>query len=302
MKRSKQSKETAALPMTDKAALLRAVRGLAAGMEVRGRARLRLPYRDARCLRNSIRRLRALGAYSDEMLSHLRGEAGLIASCLDAAEEAGTPMLPAASEARILELMQALLSGGENRLDEAAIRAALAAFDEQQALEMHELHSACDALRIALLSACAQLIGEMLADVRCRLTAEEWVEKGGRSLPRICSEAFIERALQLADEQEKPELRAMLDRRITASGRRAVWVVEQAQKKRAHQFLRLDNLMHARRLLSQIDWQDCFEAISSVEAELCGDPGDVYPNMDDESRAAVRDELAKIAGARMSPN
>ena len=48
-------------------------------------------------------------------------------------------------------------------------------------------------------------------------------------------------------------------------------------------------------MLSGIDWNRCFAAVSRTEQMLCKDPSGTYPRMDEQSRAQVRERIVALS-------
>ena len=269
---------------------------LAGEMRVRGRRKLRL---DADCVRSLKRRLDTLALQQDEdeALRRLKGDAGLILTQLQSTAQRHALALPASGrEPRALILARALLDGGEVRLDLKRLEEQIIAFDTVQEMEMLELQCMPAALEIALCEALDKLAAEILQDCAWRNCAREWVRSDGRRmLPRRAGAAFWVHALHLCGEEELPQLHARVWRAIERRGMKAEHLLEAVQRKLADCCLRLDNLMHARRLLLSLRWERSFARISPAEQELLGDPGEIYARMEDSSRGCIREYTAQLA-------
>ena len=269
---------------------------LAGEMKIRGRRRLRL---DAACVRRLKRRLDALALQQDEdeALRRMKGDAGLVLTRMQAAaERRGIPLPAPGRVPRALILARALLDGGEVRPDTKRLEEQIIAFDTVQEMEMLELQCIPEALEIALCEALDHLAGEILRGCHWRSIARNWVRSGGRRmLPRRADAAFWVHALQLCSEEELPQLHARVWRAIERRGMKAEHLLEQVQRSSADCCLRLDNLMHVRRLLQGLRWEESFARISPAEQELLSDPGEIYARMDAPGRGCIREYTAQLA-------
>ena len=272
------------------------VRRLAEANAPSGRARLRLARRERErlaALLGAAQTLADAGA-EDEALSRLAREARVIEGC---AREASTPggRLPAwRGRPRVEVLLSRLVAGGDRPLSEERLLAALRALDALQPLTMSELWAAPKAAQIALARALMRVAASASERARQYEAAAKWVRRGGR-VRASDAPAFIEHALKAAGEEDRPEARARLEARLERRGIAAEAAVQAAQAAQARDALRLENLLAARRMLAELNWQRRFEALSESDRLLRGDPAGAYPGMDDESRAAVRAQLSHIA-------
>ncbi|MBQ8507327.1 MAG: DUF3131 domain-containing protein [Clostridia bacterium] len=253
-----------------------------------GRRRLALPAGVRLALRRNLALAEELGraGLEDENIERLRGDSRRIEAWLRAA--ACREVFPALKrEARLLAIARELVSGGGESLDKEKLLGALSAFEGVRPLRMRELQSLPDALRIAFCEAMAELSGDILRHARARKRAGEWLERGGR-LPGRVDAAFLEHGLRLSAENEDFAAHEKLLEHC-----REERIVEEASRADADCALRYGNLMRLYYLLEAVDWQACFEEISSVEAELREDAA--YAGMDEASRAQVRAAVAELA-------
>ena len=72
-------------------------------------------------------------------------------------------------------------------------------------------------------------------------------------------------------------------------------MIRQEHEAQALLAMRLDDLIGGKRMLDALDWQKCFARLSRTEAELRADPDGTYPRMDEESQAAVREQVQLIS-------
>ena len=259
--------------------------------------RMRLRPGCAFALRKWMRRAVGADGAGDEALRLLKANEGRIEACLRQAQaDSGLNAPCVRGGARVLVLARALVCGVERRLTRERLMAGVRAFDEGCDLRMRELLLMPAALNIALCEALQTAAEDALRHARARDAAEDWVRSGGRGRVRYgADEAFLERALQLSAELERPGLHARLERMIAASGRRTDWVLERAHRAAADNCLRLENLMGLRLMLDGLDYLACFEELSSTEQELCADPAGVYPAMEESSRARVRSCVEELS-------
>lgn len=278
--------------------LTRHMRTMAVNMRVTGAARLGIKASQIRRLNALIqeaRRIESVSADAGDALRRLVQDARLIEACAQQARQDGGMRLPACDGVpRIGQILNELCLSGEMRLNRDRLMLALASFDDVQALTMKELWAAPEAMRVSLTQALIHAAESVVDNAGQRRAAELWVQRPGGSLSRQGA-AFFERALQLSGEQELPEIRLRLERFLRDWGQTPEQVIRQAHEAQAMDQMRLDNLLANKRLIDELDWLDCFEELSTVDAELRYDPADVYANMDEQSRAAVREQVALIA-------
>ena len=269
-------------------------RSYAETLHLQGKRSLRLDTLQARSLRRRIEAAEGLRG-DDEALRRLKGEAALMRSLLEQAAQRRGLRLPACKGGvRVLLLARHLIDGGENRIDLEEMLEYIRAFDALQEMQMLEMQCVPLALNIALCEAMNRLAGEILRADHWRRRAQRWVRRGGRA-PGGCPAEFWAHALRLCSEQELPERHARAVNLFSRGGCREDLLVEQAHRAGADRCLRLDNLMHLRRLLESLDWEACFVRISPAEQELRVDPMNVYARMDAPSRACVREATAHLA-------
>ena len=271
------------------------LRALAARWEATGTARLRPDAASLRRLERALEQTcRLYRDDGDACAALLCREAGLARACARQALADGGMRLPGRSgRPRVLSLMEHMLARGDARLTRESLLAAVAAFDAVQPLRMSELWTVPEAARIAIVRALASAAASAADAARQRARAEAWVERPWTRPGR--GNAFVERALKRTGEEDRPRARQRLERLLARRGETAESVVRRAHAARALNQLRLENLLAARRLIDELDWQECFRGLSRVDRELGADPAGVYARMDDASRAAVREQIAAIA-------
>ena len=281
----------------DDTALERELRGRAVEFREARPGRMRLRPDCAIALRKLMRRAANADGTGDEALRRLKADEGRIEACLRQAQaDSGLRAPCVRGGARVLALARMLVCGGERRLTRERLLAGVRAFDEGCALRMGELQLVPAALNIALCEALRIAAADVLRFANARAAAGRWVRGEGRGRVRSgADEAFLERALQLSVELERPGLHARVERMIAASGRRTDWVLERAHRIAGDNCLRLENLMGLRLMLDGLDWWACFAELSPTEQELCADPAGVYPDMEEDSRARVRGAVESLS-------
>ena len=272
-------------------------RRLAAGLTVNGRARLTPPRGLAPGLSRmdaSAQRLKLPSGGTAPAMEWLR-ENARAAYQAARAHRPGGPRLPAKDGvARIRMLCEGLTRDLDAQVTPGALEAALIAFDKNQNLTMEEIFLAPEALLIALAQAFAQAGREVLADQKARLRAENWVLSGApvKAL-RAEKAAFWEHALKLLHEEDMPEARCALEAYLAGKEGGAQAVIRRDHERQALFGLRLENAMTSIRALGGADWKARFARVSRCERCLREDS--VYPHMDEESRAALRERVRVLS-------
>ena len=278
-------------------ALLRRARALAVALSAEGKARLTMP-------RSLPRRLNALLGKAaaaeccegNEPLRRLVQAGPMLLAAVQAGEGPALTLPGDEGVPRVVSLMDAVFRDGEDDVDGPRLLAALRAFDEVQPLTMAELWAVPRAARLVLLKGALRAAEAVAADLRDCARAEGWLARpAGRPLDRDA--AFFAHALKLAEARSLPEAQAALERSLRLKGILPEEMLGRARNAAAHLTLRLERIATALRRVAALDWQACFESLSPVEAALQEDPAQVYPRMDDASRAAVRDAVSGLAKA-----
>ena len=282
----------------DDGVLTRRMREAAVRLSVDGRTRLGLSRAALEELRSLNRQAEALRCGLNDAgtaLERLLQDGRLMEACAEQARLDGVRDLPASEgAARIGMVLEALCGRGEVRLTRERLLLAVASFDDVQALEMAELWAVPEAVRVSLCSAWIHAAKAALEIARERRLAERWAEGQNVGLSHR-SPAFFEHALRLLAENEDAERHAQLERHLNDGGSSTEQVVQAAHGQSSVVQMRMENIVANKRLIDALDWQLSFEALSAVEAELRYDPSGVYSAMEDDSRAAVRAQVAAIA-------
>ena len=276
------------------AALMRA---LAARYAVRGAAKLCLSRRVRAGLSarlDAAAKLRRSENASGTALALLDAQAPLIEACAARAAAEGGMRLPAwDGKPRIYVALQALCEG-DAMLTQSRLTEALLALDALQTLSEAELWATPAALRIVISEALGRATAAIVARAEQRVRADRWTRRPIGGLDHR-DDAFLAQALKRAGEADSPSARRRLDAALARRALSPQAVVAHAQSGEAGLLMRLENLLAARRMVDALDWQACFRSLSRVEQALCHEAAGTYPRMDDDSRAAVRREVAYIA-------
>ncbi len=239
--------------------------------------------------RLALRRLSQIGDRSDA-LPNLRSDAIRMHACAMAVENG--PRLPAhGGTPEILMLARRIVSDGSTDRDVADIARMAAEHDIAHNLTIAEIEQLPDALRIALCEAFADAARDALRFLRLRRGAARYAGRGYVPRDDVFYEHALTCAMERGDAAAQARIAAIIDRR---SGR-VEWCVERAHAIAADIALRMGNITSMLRKIDAARWDRLFEELSRADAELRDDPSGVYPDMDSESRAFVRAQLAHMA-------
>ncbi|MBQ9951773.1 MAG: DUF3131 domain-containing protein [Clostridia bacterium] len=282
----------------DEFALSKRMRALAVKLQTEGRRTLRLPRGTAAAVRRIIRqaeRLRMSCMDAGEAMDRLVQSAGWMQACAEQACRESAARLPAAEGmTRVERIAQSVCGQGDHRLTKESLLLAIASFDDVQPLEMAELWAVPEAVRVCLSRAYLRAAQDAMEIARERRLAERWADDGSVSLKGRTA-AFYEYALRLMSDGEDPFRSETLEAHLGRLGVTAERAAAEAHAAQSVVCMRIDNLVSAKRLLDALDWQACFETLSAVEQELACDPAGIYPRMEADSRAAVREQAAYLA-------
>lgn len=282
----------------DDGALARRMRTEAVRLHAEGRTKLALPS-------GVVRELDEISARAEELrkrcserfaaLEMLVRDLRQMRSCAEQARLETVGDLPAAGGGTRIEcVLRAICTEGDIRLNRDRLMLGIASFDDVQPLEMAELWAAPEALRVCLSRAYIRAARAVLQIAEEHRLAEHWAESGGEQ-PVRRSPAFYEHALRLIADREEPERRMQLEKAVLAENFSLEQAIQLAHGKESLVRMRLENLMATKRMIDGLDWQMCFAELSAVERELEFDPTEIYPSMEEDSKAAVRRELAMMA-------
>ncbi len=276
------------------AALMRA---LAARYAVRGTARLCLSRRARVGLSGRLdaaAKLRRSENASGTALALLEAQAPMIEACIARAASEGGARLPAWSGRPRLHVALQALCEGDAVLTQSRLTEALIELDALQPLTEAELWATSAALRIVIGEALWRTAAAIVARAEQRARANRWVRWPVGGLDSR-DDAFLAQALKRAGEADSPAARRRLEAALARRALSPRAVVVRAQAGEAGLLMRLENLLAARHMVDALNWQACFQSLSRVEQTLSREASGTYPRMDDDSRAAVRREVAHIA-------
>lgn len=216
---------------------------------------------------------------------------------------------------RVYALARELISHVDNRLDRTNLQAFIAAYQEIAPLSIAELWALPLMLRLALIENLRRLFVQTDRRQRDRERADFWANRllnAARREPdqvlHFLSELsreqqnvrshFADRLVSLLyDEGGVLEhVRSWLERKLDASFSE---IIAFEQRRQAGDQISVSNAIGSQRFLNQLSWNEFFEELSVVSAELCNDPSGVYPRMDFNTRDLYRREVERIA--RKSP-
>jgi len=272
-------------------------RELAGRYAVRGTARLRLSWGvTARlsALLDAAAGLRPTEGAVGPAMALLDAQAPQIEACAARAAEEGGADLPAWNGRPRLKVLLSALCAGDAPLTEVRLTDALRELDALQPLTQDELWAVPAALRIVLCEGLARAAAAVVDRAAQGEAADRWVRRPVGRVDRRGA-AFLARALGQAAADARPLARRRLDAALARRALSAAGVVARDQAESAALLLRLENLLAARRMIDGLNWQSCFERLSRVEQTLRREASGTWLRMDDDSRAAVRAELAYIA-------
>ncbi|MDY2873201.1 MAG: glucoamylase family protein [Eubacteriales bacterium] len=287
-------------PLDDRA-MGQHMRALAVTLNVDGRSFLDVA--PAQAFSDMMTTALRLGAQSESVGAALEWlcENGRLAQSYISAllpEGRGASLPSKGGKTRIQSLLTEVVRHSDAAIDERRLCACLSAFDEVRALEMNELWAAPSALAAVLMRACLSVGERAVSTERERIAAAQWAEAGGDlNTPGLSkrSGAFFEGALHYLREQDLPDQQAALKSWLDERGRSAEQICALERRAQSLDRLRLDHALSTLRMLSGIDWNRCFAAVSRTEQMLCKDPSGTYPRMDEQSRAQVRERIVALS-------
>lgn len=282
----------------DDSGLARRMRTEAVRLHADGRGTLMLPnsvWKEMNEIARQAERLHRKCSERFAALEILLRDLKQMQNCAQQAKTERAADLPATEECtRIENVIRLLCGGGQVKLTRERLMLALASFDDVQPLEMAEIWAAPEALRVCLSRAYVRAAKEVLQITEERRAAEAWAERPEEVSVRS-SPVFFEHALRLIIQREEHERRAELEQACKAAGFTLEQAVQLAHGRESLVQMQLENLMAGKRMIDSLDWQTCFSELSAVERELDYDPSGIYSRMEEDSKAAVRRELAMLA-------
>jgi len=208
------------------------------------------------------------------------------------------PSLPAIhGMPRVSRIMQELVRHGDGLITEQRLTDCLIAFDEVRSLTMDEIWSVPAALSAALCEEYLFVASVAIRSQKARLDAMRWLEEGAPVGPglRRRSSAFFEYALHELRRRDLPARCGDLNEWLQEHNMGSERLIALEHEKQALARLIMGNILSTLRMLSSLEWSEGFRRISRTEKTLLNDPSGVYPEMDEESRTAVRSRVSHIA-------
>jgi len=212
---------------------------------------------------------------------------------------------------RVYRIATEIVAESDGALDVETIRTFLIAFQSVTPLAIGELWAVPLMLRLRLVECARTLALEVEQLQRESEDADFWANRlitGARRSPERLVELMAELVRRhpepsahfaselvahLYDEEAAlPMVSIWLDRSL---GSPMIDVVQQEHRRQVVQQTSLSNVITSCRRLTQIQWQELFEAVSRVDGEFAKDPAAIYPHVDFETRNLYRDAVEKIA-------
>ncbi len=208
---------------------------------------------------------------------------------------------------RVYDIVLELISHVDAQIEEAPLRAFIAAYQTAGPLRLGELWAIPIMLRLGLIENLQRVTTRLVTAREERNLANEWLDRlqamaetnpsqlvivvaemAKSDLP--LSSAFVAEFCQRLSRQS-PVLqlaRSWLEERLVAQGWSVDLLVRQESQHQAADQVSVSHSIASLRFLSAMDWKEFVEALSAVEATLRSDPGGVYPAMDFATRDRYR--------------
>ena len=219
---------------------------------------------------------------------------------------------------RLYLMASELVSISDSRLDREHLMEFVRAYQEAGGvLSTGELWALPLMLRLALIENLRRLTAQADARQRERERADFWANRliaaarrePDQILPLLAELSreqkkiaphFADRLVSHLFDEEAAlgPVRAWLERKLNAGLRE---ITGREQRRQAADSISVGNCITSLRFLSALDWRECFEQLSFVDAILAQDPAGVYRSMDFDSRDRYRKQVEKMArGAKKS--
>jgi len=212
---------------------------------------------------------------------------------------------------RVYVLASELVASTDSRFDRETLLEFVRAYQNGTVLSTGELWALPLLLRLALIENLRRLMAQADVRQRERERADFWSN-------RLLSAAYREPdqllplLAQLTKEQTKlaphfadrlvshlfdeeaalGPVRAWLERKLDAP---LADITSREQRRQAGDSVSVGNVITTLRFLATLDWRECFEQLSLVDAILAQDPAGVYRSMDFATRDRYRGQVEKIA-------
>ncbi len=196
--------------------------------------------------------------------------------------------------ASVHDWAQKILNQGNEAISRESLFSSINDLDDKINLRSAEFFKLKDLLSFESCQSFETAFSEALIIQNTQTDAEIWMNENGKRLESD-NVFFLEHALKLSRDQDDPEKRELLLHHLSFIGKTEDDVVEIYSKAISDLLLKLTNSVSFIHLLNNIDWMDAYETLSHTEKILMSDPGNVYPKMDEESKAAFRQSLEKMS-------
>ncbi|RYX82077.1 hypothetical protein EON83_20910, partial [bacterium] len=212
---------------------------------------------------------------------------------------------------RLYVLASELVATTDSRIDREHMVDFVHAYQTNATLSTGELWALPLMLRLALIENLRRLTAQADVRQRERERADFWSNRllsaayrePDQLLPLLAqltkeqaklASHFADRLVSHLFDEEAAlgPVRAWLERKLDAP---ISEITSREQRRQAADSVSVGNVITTMRFLSNLDWRDCFEQLSQVDAILAQDPAGVYRSMDFATRDRYRGQVEKIA-------
>lgn len=216
---------------------------------------------------------------------------------------------------RVYAIALEIIAHSDGRIDEKTLFSFINAYQSESLMSMAELWALALMLRIALVEnlryICESIDGsrrdwhaaeKLAAAIAARKGDEGAIAdllNGQLDSMRVITPSFAEHLLQRLRKSGSgvSTVTHLLDLKLGEKNSSTDAITALEHQIQASLQVSTGNTVTGLRLVSEIDWSDIFESLSSVEKILRKDPCGIYPLMDFESRDYYRHEVEKLARA-----
>ena len=205
-------------------------------------------------------------------------------------------------ESRVAGFARVFLSHTAGELRLSQLEEALAVWQKEQPLEEEEWTALPQALRGALLLLLGELAHSCVREQAVRRQAERLcrlLEKGRERRAMALfhrygqNDSFLEKLFSRWRQGGFDEQLLWLENQLDAQGRSAEEVADREHLRQIDEARWVGNALAALHTVGQAPWSRLLEDWSELHQLLCQD--DIYPQMDEESRAYYRRQAARIS-------
>ena len=208
---------------------------------------------------------------------------------------------------RVFIIARELINHTDGRLDIAALRSIVTAYQEHAPLRLGEIWAFPIMLRLGLIDNLRQIAESIATGFIDRRSAKYWAEKIShasrhdphhliteigdlaRSDPRLSSMFVSEFARRIHNHCHSPSMPlSWMEQRLSDTGLTIEQQQYLASQEQAHDQMSMSNSINSLRFLNETDWRDFVEDMSGVEAILRKDPTGHYPRMNFPTRDTYR--------------